>query len=282
MEKIKKYGKETWTDIAGGVLIGAGVYNFAAYAQFPLAGISGIALLLYRFTGIPIGQAVLLLNIPIALLCFRFLGKEFFFRSVRTLVITSILTDYVAPLFPVYTGERMLSALCTGILCGIGYALIFMSNSSTGGMDFVSLSIRAKRPHLSLGRIVFFLDCIVVSVGAAVMRDFNGAIYGLMITWILTTVIDKMMYGMDAGKLTLIVTENGKVLGRQIDAYAGRGSTILKGIGSYSGKERDIVLCACNRKQMYMIRKMVKESDPEAFTIIMESSEVVGEGFKKN
>ncbi|MCI7179242.1 MAG: YitT family protein [Schaedlerella sp.] len=282
MAGVSRLIKETMTDILGGILTGAGIYSFAAGSGFQMAGVSGIALIIYRLTGIPIGRTILLLNVPIAAVCFKFLGKRFFLRSVRTLIIASFITDYIIPLFPVYTGDKMLAAICTGVLSGLGYALIFMNNSSTGGMDFITLSIRAKKPHISLGRIVFILDCMVVIAGAFVFRDIDAAIYGLMITWILTTVIDKTMYGIDAGKMTLIVTEQGELIGRHIDEHIGRGSTILKGKGSHTGTDKDIVLCACNNKQMYSIRSMVKEIDPKAFTIIVESNEVVGEGFKKS
>ncbi len=109
----------------------------------------------------------------------------------------------------------------------------------------------------------------------------DATIYGLIITYLLSAVIDKMMYGIDAGKMTLIVTDKGRDVAACIDQYAGRGSTIWKGSGAYSGQEKDVVMCACNNKQMYEIRKKVKEIDGKAFTIIMESNEVVGEGFKK-
>ena len=255
--KMKRLVFDLWIDIVGGLLIGIGIYNFAANAKFPLAGISGIALILYRLFGIPIGMATIFMNVPIAIVCYRTLGKEFFLKSVRSVIITSVIIDYVVPLLPVYSGDRMLAAICTGIISGLGYALIFMNGSSTGGMDFVSMTVKALKPHISLGKIVFVLDCV-------------------------TVVIDKVMYGIDAGKMTLIVTEHGQEVADKIDEYIGRGSTLLKGRGSYTGIEKEVVMCACNNKQMYAIRKMVKEVDPKAFTVIMESNEVVGEGFKED
>ena len=114
-----------------------------------------------------------------------------------------------------------------------------------------------------------------------IFKDVDGFIYGIIVTYIMTLIMDKIMYGMDEGKMTLIVTEHGEKLSAQIDEFAGRGSTILKGMGSYSKREKDVIMCACNNKQMYMIKKMVHKLDPQAFTIIMESNEVVGEGFKE-
>lgn len=283
MKKIdgKRLAYDIMINVIGGLLIGIGIYNFAANAAFPLAGISGIALIFYHFWGAPIGWVSMLLNVPIAIGCYKTLGREFFIRSVRTVIITSLVIDYVAPLLPVYSGDRMLAAICTGIFSGLGYAIIFMNNSSTGGMDFITVSVKVKRPHLTLGRIVFITDAIIVLFGGFMLQDVDGTIYGFIITYLLTVVIDKMMYGIDAGKMTLIVTDKGREVAQKIDKYSGRGSTLLQGKGSYSGVEKEVVMCACNNKQMYTIRKMVKEVDPSAFTVIMESNEVVGEGFKE-
>lgn len=277
----KRLAYDLMIDIAAGVLIGIGVYNFAANAGFPLAGVSGIALIFYRLIGVPIGMGSILLNIPIVLGCYKTLGKDFFVRSVRSLLITSILTDYVAPLFPVYSGDRMLAAICTGIFSGLGYAMIFMNNSSTAGMDFVSVAIRTKRPHISLGKIVFVLDFIIVLLGGVVFQDVDATIYGLIITYLLSYVIDKIMYGIDAGKMTFIITEKGQAVVDVIDRYIERGATILHGHGSYTKQDKEIVMCACNNKQMYIIKKMIKEVDEKAFIVVLESNEVVGEGFKK-
>ena len=281
LQYIKRIGYNLLVDIAGGFLVGIGIYNFAANAQFPLAGVSGIALIFYRLFGLPIGLGTILLNIPIILFSYKVLGRRFLLRSLQSLLISSVILDYVVPFLPVYSGERMLAAICTGVLCGFGYALIFMNHSSTAGMDLVTMSIRVKYPHLSLGKVVFMLDVAVVLLGGAIFKDADATIYGCIITYLLTTVMDKIMYGIDAGKMTLIVTENGRQVAECIDRHAGRGATIWKGKGAYSGEEKDIVMCACNNKQMYEIRKNVKEIDEKAFTIIMESNEVVGEGFKK-
>ena len=281
MQRVKKVGYDIFVDILGGILAGVGIYSFAASAGFPLAGISGIALIFYRLFGVPIGLGTILLNIPIVLFSYKVLGRRFLLRSLQSIVISSLILDYVVPLFPVYDGNRMLAAVCTGVFSGLGYAVIFMNHSSTGGMDFVSVAIRKKHPYLSLGRIVFVLAVLVVLLGGLVFKDVDATIYGLIITYLLSAVIDKMMYGIDAGKMTLIVTDKGRDVAACIDQYAGRGSTIWKGSGAYSGQEKDVVMCACNNKQMYEIRKKVKEIDGKAFTIIMESNEVVGEGFKK-
>ena len=110
-QNLKKLSADLLFDVLGGILIAIGTYNFAAMASFPMAGINGIALIFYHLFGLPIGRVALVLNIPIAVCCFKILGRRFFLRSVRTIIITSLIMDYVAPLFPVYTGSWRLSAL---------------------------------------------------------------------------------------------------------------------------------------------------------------------------
>lgn len=278
----KETALDVLVDIAAGMAIAVGVYNFALYADFPVAGFSGIAIILYHLCGLPVGAGTILLNIPVAIFCYKFLGRVFFLKSLKSMLISSVLIDYVAPLFPAYEGNRLLAALCMGVLCGIGYAFIFMRGSSTGGQDFISVAVKKVQPHMTLGVITFVLDMFTIILGSIlVFKDVDGFIYGVIVTYLMASVMDRIMYGIDEGKMTLIVTENGEEVAGQIDAYSGRGSTILRGMGSYSKKEKDVVMCACNNKQMYAIKKLVRRIDPGAFTIIMESNEVVGEGFKE-
>lgn len=269
-------------DIAAGFLIAVGIYNFAMSADFPVAGFSGIAIILYHLLGIPVGLGTIILNVPVSLFCYRFLGRVFFLKSLKTILIYSIILDRLVPLLPVYTGDRLLAALCMGVLCGSGYALIFMRGSSTGGQDFITVSIRKVRPYITLGVITFALNLLVLAAGSAlIFREMEGLIYGIIVSFLMTRVMDRILYGTYEGKMALIVTQHGKDVARQIDVYSGRGSTVLKGIGSYSGQQKDVVICACNHKQMYAIKQLVKQIDSKAFTIIVESNEVVGEGFRE-
>lgn len=278
----KEIGTDLLVDITASIAIAVGVYNFALNADFPVAGFSGIAIIMYHLFGVPVGVGTIVLNIPVSIFCYKSLGKTFFAKSLKTMLISSVFMDYVAPMFPVYNGSRLLAALCMGVLCGIGYAIIFMRGSSTGGQDFISVAVKKVKPHISLGLITAVLDMSTIVLGSVlVFKDVDGFIYGIMVTYIMAIIMDKIMYGMDEGKMTLIVTEHGEELAEKIDAYSGRGSTILKGMGSYSKKNKDVIMCACNNKQMYTIKKMVHSIDPRAFTIIMESNEVVGEGFKE-
>lgn len=278
--KAKELAIDIGVDIVGNMLIAIGVYNFAANSGFPVAGISGIALIFYHLFGLPIGVMTVVLNIPIILLCYKLLGKDFLLRSLKTMIIAWPLMDIVAPMLPVYNGDRMLSAICVGVFSGLGYAMIYLRNSSTGGADFIIMSVRALKPHLSIGKIAFITDVIIVGLGGVLFGDTDSIIYGLILTYILSTVVDKVMYGIDAGKMTLVVTDHSKEVAAKIDELTERGCTFLRGVGSYSGEEKMVVMCACSNKEMHKVQKAVKEVDNRAFLVTMESNEVRGEGFK--
>lgn len=264
----------------GSFFIAISLYNFAAQANFPMTGFSGISMILYRLFDIPLGFSNIALNIPVAIICYHLLGKQFFFRTVRCMLISSIMTDYLAPFFPLFTGDRLLAAICTGVIGGIGYALIYMQNSSTGGADFIVMSIKAKNPHIALGNITFLFAFTVIFASWLIFRDTEGVIYGLIINYLSGFVINKTMYGINSGKLTMIVTENGKQIADAIEENCHRGSTIMNAFGGYQLTPKQIVLCACSNKQMYRLEKVIKSIDPASFMVIWESNEVRGNGFE--
>lgn len=268
-------------EILGSFLVAIALYNFAVNAKFPMTGFSGIALILYRLFSLPIGITTIVLNIPIAIVCYKLLGRGFFLRSIRCMVISSLMIDYLAPLLPTYNGDRLLAAICTGVLGGLGYAIIYMRNSSTGGSDFIIMAVKALRPHLSLGKIAFLSDVGIILVGGIIFNDMDGIIYGMIINYFFAIVVDKVMYGIDSGKVALIVTPHGEIITDTIEECCGRGSTILNGVGGYKKEDKQVVMCACNNKQMYLLEQAVKEADPDSFIIILESNEVLGEGFKQ-
>ena len=278
---VKEFSLDLLADIVGSFLVAIGIYNFATASKFPVTGVSGIAQVIYLYFGLPIGTVTTILNIPIVLICGRVLGIKFLLKSVKTLLISNFFLDVVAPLLPIYKGDTLLSCICMGIIAGLGYAIFYVRNTCTGGTDFVIMSMRKLKPHLSLGSLITIVDCSVLLICGFLMGgDIDKIIYGLIATYIISIVVDKVMYGLDAGKVTLIVTEHGYDVAEKIHDLTSRGATILRGTGSYTKDEKQIVMCASSYKQMHMVQKAVKEVDKEAFLVTMEANQVKGEGFK--
>ena len=259
----------------------AGIYSFAVASGVPVTGIAGLCAILYRLFGVPMGLSNVLINIPIILFSYKLLGKSFFARSVYCMALFALFTDYLLPQLPVYQGDRLLATLCGGVVCGIGDALIYMNNSSTGGLDFITMAIKVNHPHLPFGNITFAAALAVILLNGAVFQDVDSIIYGIMFNFVASAVINKMMFGFSSSMLAMIVTDNGKAACDAIDRVADRGSTILQGRGGYGGAPKDVVLCACSNKQLYEIEHAVQAIDPGCFIIMLQSNEVHGEGFRQ-
>lgn len=264
----------------GSLILAVTTYNVALFAEFPMTGFSGIAMILYRLFGIPMGLSTILLNIPVAILCGKLIGKQFLVKSFRCMVISSLMLDYLAPLLPVYQGDRMIAALITGAVGALGYAMIYVRGSSTGGSDFIVMAVKAVRPYWNLGTIAFLSDVGVILAGGIIFKDLDGIVYGMIINLLFAVVVDKVILGMNAGMVALIVTEQGKMVTEEVDRCCMRGSTILKAAGGYQYDKKDVVMVAGSNKDIYQVQKRIREVEPKAFMIIMDSHEVHGEGFR--
>ena len=272
----------TLLEILGCFISAAGIYSFAVAAEVPVTGVAGICAILYRLFGLPMGLSNVIINIPIIFFSYKLLGRSFLLRSLRCMILFAVFTDYLLPIMPVYTGNRLLATICGGVVVGIGDALIYMQNSSTGGLDFITMAIKAKHPHLPFGNLTFAAALAVILCNGVVFRDVDSIIYGLLFNFISAAVINKMMFGFSSSMLALIVTDDGKAACDEIDRVADRGSTILQGRGGYEGSPKDVVLCACSNKQLYEIEHAMQKLDPGCFIIMLQSNEVQGEGFRRS
>lgn len=276
----KELGIDLLCDLAGAILFNIGIYNFAVNAEFAPVGVSGIALILRYLFGLPMGITSIVLNIPIVLVSYRLLGRGFLLRSMKSMIIFALVLDYVVPYLPVYQGNPLYASACTGIFSGLGLTIVYLRNCSTGGTDFLVMAIRKIFPHLTIGQISLVVDAVVIIAGGLVFRNLDAVILGMLSTIVTTMVIDKIMYGLGAGKLVFVVTSHAEEAAQRIEENTGRGCTFLQGQGSYSLDEKKVIMCACNNSQVVPIRRAIHETDKEAFLIITDSNEVYGEGFK--
>ena len=168
------------------------------------------------------------------------------------------------------------------------YALTKMTKVVVGGMTRAESSLAGVLAASNRATLIgvhdaarpLVTDVIIILLGGFLLRDVDGIIYGMIVSFLLAIVVDKLMYGINSGKMTLVVTEHGKEICDVIDSCCGRGSTILQGQGGYRCDNKQIVMCVCNNKEMYLLQHAIKEADPASFMIILESNEVHGEGFR--
>lgn len=268
-------------DVAGSILYAAGIYTFAGNAGFAPGGVSGLALILNHLFGLPVGTVTLLFNIPLVAVSYKAVGRQLLIKSAKTMVISSLFLDVIFPFIPMYTGNRLMASICSGVFMGAGMALFYIRGSSSGGIDFLALTIKKKKPHMTIGVITLLIDLIVILLGWPVFGDVDAVLYGVASTGVSTIVIDKILYGIGAGTLAIIITGRGKEVAARIAERAKRGVTAVPASGTYTGQRRDVLLCACSKAEAYLVKSAVSEVDAGAFLMFTETSEVFGEGFKR-
>lgn len=276
----KKTGVDILWEIGGSFVTAVGIYCFADAAHIAPGGVSGLAIMAGYMWEVPIGLAAFVFNIPLLFLAWRYLGKDFTLRTLRVAVFSTFMLDWVVrPWIPVYTGERFLGSVFGGLLSGAGLGMIFLRGSSTGGTDILSFLIRMKFPHVALGKLIMFTDCIVLALSILVFGNIESALFGLIALFCQGKVIDGMIYGSVQGELFIIISRKARLISRVIFQELDRGATFLKAEGAYTQETQDIILCAARKREYGVLRRIIRETDPDAFVMVSEVREILGEGF---
>ncbi len=279
-EKAKEFALDLLYTVAGAAILAVGVSCFVGPAQIAPGGVSGLSILVNFLTDLPVGAVNLAFNIPLILLAWKFLGQRFTLRTLVTVLIQSVLMDVITLWIPVYTGERIMAALFGGVASGVGLALVFMRGSTTGGTDIVSRLLQLRYRHLSIGRLLFLVDVVVLLLSVAVFRNIEAGLYGMIAIFASGKVLDNILYGLDTGKVLLVVSGKNQEIAARIMETLKRGVTFLHGSGAWSGTERQVLLCAVRAQQCYRVEEIVRGVDKEAFVIVLEATEIAGEGFR--
>lgn len=288
MEKAlkRKHLRETAldlsADIVGSVIFAVGIVCFTGPANIAPGGVSGIAIILnYVWNMLPIGGMSLAINVPLMVLSFKYLGRRASMRTICSLIISSLMIDWVAaPFFPIYTGDRLLGAVFGGVFIGAGLSLIFLRGSTTGGTEIVSNLLRLKWPHISMGRAILFVDCAVIALSMIVFKNLESGMYGIISLFCSTKVIDAIVYGFDQGNMVTVVSDKNEAISKRILEEIDRGVTLLHGKGAYTGQEKEVLICAVRKSEFARLKSIIREIDYSAFVVTTEAGEILGEGFK--
>lgn len=265
--------------------VGCGIFSVAMHMfmvpnQIAPGGVSGLSVMFNYLTGIPIGALSLFINIPLLLLGWKFLGRKFALKTLKTVVIMSFMIDYVGVHLPEYKGDALLASLFAGALMGSSLAIIFMRGATTGGSDIISRLLQRKYPYLQLGKILLGIDVVVILLSAVVFGRIETALYGMVTVFTSSRMIDSVLYGMDTGKLVYIMSQKSGEISKQVISELHRGCTLMKSTGAFTGEESQVLMIAVRRTQYFQLKRIVHDIDPKAFIIVTDSSEVIGQGFK--
>lgn len=244
-------------------------------------GVTGIATALEYLFGLPTGLTIFVINMPILLLGLKKIGKFFILRTAFVTVILSLSMTLAEAVLPQFYIDNILASAFGGIFMGLGLSLIILRGATTGGVDILAKLINKRFRHLTVGRLILILDAFVIAVAVLAYRNVESALYSAVAMYATSTVMDKILYGGDAGKAVYIVTENSKEVCADIIGKLGRGVTAIAARGGYTGEEKEMLFCVVRRHEVSTIYSILDTHDKNAFVVISEVGEIVGEGFKK-
>lgn len=266
--------------MAGCFLAAASINIFVVPSSLLTGGVTGIAIIFYFLTGLPIGMQTLAYNVPLLIASYKLLGKKYTLDVVIGTLLFSFALDatkFLAAYTP--TQDLMLCSIYGGIFNGIGYGIVFRMNGSTGGFDILG-AIFKKYYSLEIGSVIFGFNCLIVAV-AGILFNMNSAMFTLICMYLTSQMTNKVIDGFNQRKAILIISDHAKDIADGIIADIGRGVTFLNGEGAFTGDPKKIVMVVVSMTQIAKIKIIVKAVDRNAFMLILSASEVMGRGFSR-
>ena len=265
----------------GCIIASLGVNIFLSHAQLLSGGATGVGLLIEYTANIPAGVVVFLINIPLLIVSLKKLSKSFTIYTtigMLSLSISLMITKPLASVVNISGLDTLLYCIYGGVLCGVGYGLVFSRNGSTGGTDIITMLIRKRYSNFNIGSLGFSLNLIIIAIGALIF-GLPQALYTLISLFIQSLVLDQMLKGFSSKKLLLILTKKEKEVINYVIDDLHRGVTSLLAEGEYTHDRKKMLYCIVTARQMIELKNAVHEIDPSAFITIVDISEVRGKGF---
>ena len=250
------------------------------HAKLLSGGATGVALILEYTLKVPAGIVVFLINLPLLALSYRKLDRAFTIYTtigMLSLSISLMLTKTFAT-FINLEGDLLIYCIYGGVLCGIGYGMVFLRHGSTGGTDIVTMLIRKKYSNFNIGSLGFSLNLLIVTVGAIIF-GLPQALYTIISLFIQSVVLDRMLKGFNSKKLLLILTRKESEIIDYVINDLNRGITSIFAEGEYTHDKKKMLYCAVSSHQMVELKSAIHYIDPTAFITIIDVSEVRGKGF---
>lgn len=265
----------------GCAIFGIGFNMFLAPSGLNAGGITGLSMVVVQMLGFgSVGMFSILINIPLFAIGGLKIGKKFFLDSLYGMVLVSVFID-LFDFLPKPETEILLGALYGAVICGFGLGLVFSTGGSTGGSDIVVRLLKLKYQHVPIGVITTCFDAVVAILTGVVFRNVNMALYSGVCIFVTGRVLDAVVYKFDYSKVALIISKEHEVIAKRIGLELHRGSTFLEGQGAYSGQETKVILTAVKKQQIAELKQLVVEADPDAFIIVQEAHQVLGDGFAR-
>lgn len=265
----------------GCALFALGFDLFLVPNDLNAGGLSGLSMIFVHLTGFgTVGTLTMLMNLPLFALGGIKIGKKFFIGSLIGMVASSVALDLFR-LLPTPQTESLLSAIYGGAICGLGLGMVFATGASTGGSDIIVRLLKMKMRNVPIGTLNIFFDLTVAACTGLAFWDMKSALYSGIAIFITGNIIDAVVYRFDYSKVALIISEHHQQIAEAISTQLNRGATFLHGQGTYSQKDREVILTAVRKQQIAELKELVVQIDPNAFIIVQDAHQVLGDGFSR-
>lgn len=297
MSKLKKI--LSFLKIYSLITFGAGITALAInifLVPYKIApgGLSGLATVIFYLSGgkLPVGTTMLVINIPLFILGYKFIGRKFFIRTVYGTIILSAIIDFTEKSMEELAGKFLINgtggasapdillySIIGGFLSGIGLGLVLKMEATTGGTELAAKLLNQPIRNFTIGQILLTIDALIIIFAIVAFNSVIIGLYSLVSLFITTKVIDALVEGVDYARAILIISDQNQLISEKIISEMDRGVTALTGRGVYSGKDKNVLLCVLSRNEIPQMKEIVHALDKNAFVILADVREVLGEGF---
>lgn len=297
-KKIKKFIiseiKNIFLIILGTLISAVAFVGFLAPNKITAGGVSGIAITVYHLFDIQMGWIILVLNIPLFIIGIKFLGRMYGIRTLIGIVLVSLFVDLLDGKYFSFIRletpeiDMIISAIFGGVLLGIGIGIVFRAKGSGGGTDIIA-QVLGKHTSFTPGTVFMIVDFFIIAISGILLGMQNTSInhvnywelifYGLISLYISSRVVDTVLQGFSTSKSVQIISDRKNEIIDYIHKKMDRGATLLKAIGTYSKKEKDVIFCVITRKETTELKEFITKIDKNAFMIISDTHQVLGYGF---
>ncbi|MCM3566804.1 YitT family protein [Neobacillus mesonae] len=266
--------------LLGTAIMSFGLVNFNMQNKLAEGGFTGITLLLYFLFHWDPSYTNLLLNVPLFFIGWKILGKNTFLYTILGTVGVSIFLWVFQRISLNMSLEHdlTLAALFAGVFSGIGLGIIFRFGGTTGGVDIIARLVQ-KYFGWNMGRTMFMFDACVIILSLMTYLKYTQAMYTLVAVFVSARVIDFMLEGAYSARGAMIISEQNEKIAEKIMEKMDRGVTVLRGYGSYTKNEREVLYCVVAKNEIIRLKNIITSIDPHAFVSISIVHDVAGEGF---
>lgn len=273
-----KKQKNNLLTLSGTAITGFAIGSFLTPNKIVGGGASGISTILYHTVGIQPGLSFFLINILFLALGMKILGKEFVLKTLMGITLLSVFTQ-IFSFIPIHTENLILSTVFGGALYGLGIGLSFASGASTGGTDIVGRIIQSKFPTIPIGKLLLFVDGIIIMISSIIFKNIELTLYGIMALFISSYSIDLIISRFNVSRIAFVITDKGDEISQKLISTSPRGITSINVKGMYTNLDKKMLFCALKESESEEFQKRILSIDNDAFIVFSESQRIKGNGF---